>query len=120
MVENSARVRYIKCMASAAFRLLLLFALAAMPLGMSTGHAQAQPASTRVTAMADDCHQAPSDTPASDQMQMQCFAACTALAPLPVPVGWPEDLPASLIVATTATSYRDIVPDHATPPPRSV
>ena len=120
MVAFVARFASANSIASAAIRLFLLLALAAMPLGMATGHAKAQPATATVTAMTDDCHQAPSDKSGSDQMQMQCFVACTALAPLPVPVGWPEVLPASLIVATTSTTYRDIVPDHITPPPRSV
>jgi hypothetical protein len=100
-------------MASALLRILMLVALALMPLGMTTAAAAAP--SPAVGAAHCDDHQKPAN--ASAKMDMQC-ATCAALPvvqPNLTDRGLRPELP-RLVKAANALS--DTEPETDTPPPR--
>jgi hypothetical protein len=101
-------------MASALLRILMLVALALMPLGMTGAAAAAAPSPAAAAGHCDD-HQKSDD--ASTKMDMQC-ATCAALPALGANVaerGLRPDLP-KLVKAARALS--DTEPETGTPPPR--
>ena len=99
-------------MVAAVTRLVLLVALALMPMGMASARA-----AVPVTAAAGHCdeHQQPADAPA--KMDMHC-ATCAALPAIQVPVGDPELRPEMPRFARASSALSDTEPEIATPPPR--
>lgn len=99
-------------MLAAVMRLILLVALALMPMGMASA-----PAAVEVAAAAGHCdeHQQPAETPA--KMDMHC-ATCAALPAIQVPVGDPELRPEMPRFARASSALSDTEPEIATPPPR--
>ena len=104
---------YVACMPAALLRLLMLIALAFMPLG-KTG-ASAVAATTFSTAAGHcDEHQKPADAPA--KMSMPC-AACAAL-PAVEATAVPELKPQAPARISAMNALSDTKPEIATPPPR--
>jgi hypothetical protein len=104
---------YVTAMASALLRILMLVALALMPLGM-TGAAAAAPSPATAAGHCDD-HRKPIDAPA--KMEMHC-ATCAALPVVQANLtdrGLRPELP-RLVKAANALS--DTEPETDTPPPR--
>jgi hypothetical protein len=93
-------------------RLVLLVALALMPMGMVSA-----PAAAPVTSAAGHCdeHQQPADAPGV--MDMHC-ATCAALPAIEAPVRDPELKPEMPRFARVTNALSDTEPEIATPPPR--
>ena len=99
-------------MASAVVRLVLLVALALMPMGMASATAAAP-----VTSAAGHCdeHQQPTDAPA--MIDMHC-ATCAALPAIAAPSRDPGLKPEMPRFARITNALSDTEPEIATPPPR--
>ena len=102
-------------MASAALRLLALFALIFMPLSMASAPASAQPSAAAPSGHCDD-QQKPSDAPAG---QMHC-TGCAALPAVDAPFPISELRPQTPMELTLVQLPAGIVPETATPPPKLV
>jgi hypothetical protein len=101
-------------MASAILKLLMLFALALMPIGMAKANDIAVNVSGIASGHCDD-HQAPAKAPG--KTQTHC-ATCAALPAIEAPVPQLGLLP-KLPAFTTAVKYlSDTEPEIVTPPPR--
>jgi len=101
---------YVDRMPAALLRLIMLVALAFMPLGMTGA------ATTTSSATAGHCdeHQQPADAPV--KMSMHC-AACAAL-PAVEPTAVPELKPQAPARISAMNALSDTKPEIATPPPR--
>jgi hypothetical protein len=99
-------------MIAAVTRLILLVALALMPVGMASA-----PAAVPVAAAAKHCdeHQQPADAPA--KMDMHC-ATCAALPAIQAPVRDPELRPEMPRFVRASSALSDTELEIATPPPR--
>ena len=97
-------------MVAAVTRLILLVALALMPMDMASA-----PAAVPVAAKHCDEHQQPADAPA--KMDMHC-ATCAALPAIQAPVRDPELRPEMPRFARASSALSDTEPEIATPPPR--
>jgi hypothetical protein len=105
---------YVTAMAAALLRILMLVALALMPLGMTGAAAAAAPSPSAVAGHCDD-HQKPVDAPA--KMEVHC-ATCAALPVVPANLterGVRPELPR---LAKAANALSDTEPETDTPPPR--
>jgi hypothetical protein len=101
-------------MASALLRILMLVAIALMPLGMVGAAAVAAPSPAAAAGHCDD-HQKPADAPA--KMDMQC-ATCAALPAIEVNVADPQLRPELPRFVKAAKVLSDTEPETDTPPPR--
>jgi hypothetical protein len=101
-------------MASALLRILMLVALALMPLGMTGAAAAAAPSSAAAAGHCDD-HQKPVDAPAKMDMHCATCAALPVVHPNLTDRGLRPELP-RLVKAANALS--DTEPETDTPPPR--
>jgi len=101
-------------MASAFVRLIALLALIAMPLGMASAPAAAQPASGAAMAHCDD-QKAPDDAPA--QQMLHC-AVCAALPAIDHVGAGAELRPEPLLHAAAVVRIEASEPEIATPPPK--
>ena len=104
---------YVDRMPSALLRLIMLVALAFMPLGMTGTPAVASTTSGAAAGHCDE-HQKPADAPTKMSMHCAACAALPAVEPTPVPGLKPQA--SARISAMNALS--DTVPEIATPPPR--
>src|SRR5687767_447025 len=105
---------YVTAMASALLRILMLVALALMPLGMTGAAAAAAPSSAAAAGHCDD-HQKPVDAPAKMDMHCATCAALPVVQPNLTDRGLRPELP-RLVKAANALS--DTEPETDTPPPR--
>jgi hypothetical protein len=101
-------------MASALLRILMLVALALMPLGMTGGAAAAASSPAAAAGHCDD-HQKPADAPA--KMDLQC-ATCAALPAVEANVADPQLRPELPRLVKAAKIVSDTDPETDTPPPR--
>jgi hypothetical protein len=104
---------YVARMPAALLRLIMLVALAFMPLGMTGASAVAATASSAAAGHCNE-HQKPSDAPA--KMSMHC-AACAAL-PAVEPASVSELKPQAPERISAMNALSDTKPEIATPPPR--
>ena len=104
---------YVDRMPAALLRLIMLVALAFMPLGMAGTPAVASTTSGAAAGHCDE-HQKPADAPA--KMSMHC-AACAAL-PAVQPTAVSELKPRAPTLISAMNALSDTVPEIATPPPR--
>ena len=105
---------YVTAMASALLRILMLVALALMPLGMAGTAAAAAPSSVSAAGHCDE-RQKPADAPA--KMDMQC-ATCAALPAAETNTAEPELRPELPRLVKAANALSDTEPETDTPPPR--
>jgi hypothetical protein len=101
-------------MASALLRILMLVALALMPVGMTGAAAAAAPSPAAVSGHCDD-QQKPADAPA--KMDMQC-ATCAALPAAEANTAEPELRPELPRLVKAAKALSNAEPETDTPPPR--
>ena len=104
---------YVDRMLSALLRLIMLVALAFMPLGMTGTPAVASTTSSAAAGHCDE-HQQPADAPV--KMSMHC-AACAAL-PAVEPTAVPELKPQAPARISAMNALSDTKPEIAIPPPR--
>lgn len=104
---------YVARMPATLLRLIMLIALAFMPIGMTGAPAVAATASTADAGHCDE-HQKPADSPA--KMSMHC-SACAAL-PAVEPTAAPELKPQAPARISAINALSDTKPEIATPPPR--
>lgn len=104
---------YVNRMPAALLRLIMLIALAFMPLGMTVAPAVAATASTAAAGHCDE-HQKPADAPAKMSMHCAACAALPAVEPTAVP-GLKPQAPARI---SAMNALSDTKPEIATPPPR--
>ena len=104
---------YVDRMPAALLRLIMLVALAFMPLGMTGTPAVAATTFSTAAGHCDE-HQQPADAPA--KMSMHC-AACAAL-PAVQPTAVSELKPQAPALISAMNALSDTVPEIATPPPR--
>jgi hypothetical protein len=102
-------------MPAALLRLIMLVALAFMPLGMTGAPAIAATVSSAAAGHCDE-HQKPADAPA--KMSLHC-AACAAL-PAVEPTAISELKPQAPKRISAMNALSDTVPEIATPPPRLI
>lgn len=109
-------------MRTALSRLVLLLAALAMPLGMASAAASAPASDHRAMITAKEPGHC-SDRPDKQQHhdgRMTCSMACASALPAALPVQDSAAVPHDPLVAPVATrSLHGILPEIATPPPKS-
>lgn len=114
LIASARPQDYLAAMASAALRLLALFALVLMPMAMNSAPASAQPDATAPAGHCDD-HQQPAKAPAGSQVHC---TACAALPAIDTPAPVAELDPETPMIIALAGFLSGIEPDTATPPPK--
>ena len=109
---------YVERMMAALLRLLTLFALVLMPLGMTGAPAAASPIpASHSMASASHCDEQ-GDQDQAPASRMDCTAMCTALPATDTPEPAPVLKPTAPRAIAVAMPFDGIEPEIATPPPR--
>ncbi len=114
IIVQKASLPYGSRMAAAVFRLLALFALMLMPIGMAPATAQPMPAEHAMTSMGH-CEQ---DQDREPNSKMDCTAMCTALPATDASVPEPVLKPMAPRTTAIAVPFAGVEPETVTPPPR--
>jgi hypothetical protein len=121
LIARQGADTYVGPMVAMIFRLLALFALTLMPIGMGLAPAEAAAPDAHAgmaTAGEGHCDGTDETTGGKAFVGMHCASACSALPAEPARVEDATHLPAAPRVATLIHSCAGTAPPPATPPPR--
>ena len=113
VIAAKGSAAYVAGMPAVLLRLVMLIALAFMPLGMTNAPAMAASVASSASGHCDD-HQKPVDVPAEIEMHCATCAALPAVAAAEVT----ELRPQAPIVISVVHALSDTQPEIATPPPK--
>lgn len=120
VIDVEGSLPYSRGMASAVLRLAILLALAILPFGMAGTPALAAAVDhSAMQAGSGHCQEQAGKGQAPVKAPMDCTATCSALPAAPAPMPAPALKPAMPRTLSNPTPFAGIVPEIATPPPKS-